>query len=132
MDLEFIGMISQLILALGLTLGLMFLTFKLMGTKLDRINKNKYIKVIDKVQITKENFILIVKIGAKGYIITSTTGHMEKILELSEEEIDKLEADKTQTAKDVSEAYNKFVIKCKRKIFDNIKNIRSKEENHEK
>lgn len=132
MDLEFLGMISQLILALGLTLGLMFLTFKLMGTKLDSINKNKYIRVIDKVQITKENFILIVKIGAKGYIITSATGHMEKLLELSEEEIDKLEADKTKTAKDVSEAYNKFLIKCKMKFFGNIKNIRSKEENHEK
>jgi flagellar protein FliO/FliZ len=132
MNFEILGMFSQLILALGLTLGLMVLTFKLMGTKLDKINNNKYIKVMDKVQVTKENSILVVKIGDKGYVITSTSGNMEKLLELSEDEINKLEADKRKSAQDMSDAYNKFAIKLKKSFFTNIRNIRSKEEKHEK
>ena len=91
MDFEFLGMFVKLILALGVTLGLMFLSFKLMGTKLNAVNNNKYVKVIERVQVTKENSILIVKAGKKGYVMTSTAGHMEKLSELSQEEIDIIE-----------------------------------------
>lgn len=90
MNFGFLGMIVQLILALGVTLGLIFLSFKLANSKFNVINNNKYIKVIERVQVTKDNSILIVKIGEKGYIMTSTAGHMEKLSELSREEIDNI------------------------------------------
>ena len=122
----------QLILALGVTLGLMFLSFKLMGTKLNAINNNKYIKVIERVQVTKENTILIVKIGKKGYVMTSTAGHMEKLSELSEEEINIIEEDKKKAAEEMTENYNKLMLKSKESFSKIVKNIRSKEEKHEK
>ena len=132
MNFEFLGMFAKLILALGVTLGLMFLSFKLMGTKLNAINNNKYIKVIERVQVSKENFILIVKIGKKGYIITSTAGHMEKLSELSEEEINIIEEDKKKVAAEMTESYTKLMLNSKESISKIIKNIRSKEEKHEK
>ncbi|NRT73664.1 flagellar biosynthetic protein FliO [Clostridium beijerinckii] len=132
MNFEFLGMISQLILALGLTLGLMFLTFKLMNTKFNINNDNRYIKVIDRVQITKETSMLVVKIGKKGYVMTSSSGHMEKLLELSEEEIEKIELDKKRAAQEMSETYKKMLSKCKDTFLTNIKNKTSKEEKHEK
>lgn len=132
MSFEFLGMIVQLILALGVTLGLMFLSFKLMGTKLNAMNSNKYIKVIERVQVTKENAILIVKIGKKGYIMTSTAGHMEKLSELSEEEINSIEEDKKKAAEEITENYNKLILKSKKSFSKIVKNIKSKEEKHEK
>jgi len=127
-----LGMFAKLILALGVTLGLMFLSFKLMGTKLNAINNNKYVKVIERVQVSKENFILIVKIGKKGYVIASTAGHMEKLSELSEEEINIIEEDKKKVAAEMTESYTKLMLNSKESISKIVKNIRSKEEKHEK
>lgn len=132
MNFELLAMLVKLILALGVTLGLMFLSFKLMGTKLSAINNNKYVKVIDRVQVTKENFILIVKIGKKGYVMTSTAGHMEKLSELSEEEINIIEEDKKKAAAEISESYNELILKLRKNFSKIVKNIKSKEEKHEK
>ncbi len=132
MNFELLTMLVKLILALGVTLGLMFLSFKLMGTKLSAINNNKYVKVIDRVQVTKENFILIVKIGKKGYVMTSTAGHMEKLSELSEEEINIIEEDKKKVAAEISESYNELILKLRKNFSKIVKNIKSKEEKHEK
>jgi|GEM_PF-981284 len=132
MDFGFLGMIVQLLLALGVTLGLMFLCFRMMAPKLNTINNNKYIKVIERVQVTKENAILIVKIGQKGYVMTSSAGHMEKLSELSKEEIGIIEQNKKQAAEEMAKYYGDLLVKSK-KIFSKIvKNIRSKEEKHEK
>ena len=132
MNFELLAMLVKLILALGITLGLMFLSFKLMGTKLSAINNNKYVKVIDRVQVTKENFILIVKIGKKGYVMTSTAGHMERLSELSEEEINIIEEDKKKVAAEISESYNELILKLRKNFSEIVKNIKSKEEKHEK
>ena len=132
MNFDFLGMFVQLILALGVTLGLIFLSFKLMGTKLNTINNNKYVKVIERVQVTKENTILIVKIGKKGYVMTSTAGHMEKLSELSEEEIIIIEEDKKKVAKEMTESYTKLILDSKKSFSKIVNNIRSKEEKHEK
>jgi len=132
MNFEFFVAFGQLVLALGVTLGLMFLSFKLMGTKLSTINNNKYMRVIERVQVTKENTILIVKIGQKGYVMTSSAGHMEKLLELSEEEINIIEEDKKKAAQDMAENYNKLMLKSKTSFLKIVKNIKSKEEKHEK
>ncbi|HEX9025639.1 MAG TPA: flagellar biosynthetic protein FliO [Clostridium sp.] len=132
MNFELLAMLVKLILALGVTLGLMFLSFKLMGTKLSAINNNKYVKVIDRIQVTKENFILIVKVGKKGYVMTSTAGHMEKLSELSEEEINIIEEDKKKAAEEISESYNELILKLRKNFSKIVKNIKSKEEKHEK
>jgi len=132
MNFEFLGIFLQLILALGVTLGLMFLSFKLIGTKLNNVNNKKFIKVIERVQITKENSILIVKIGEKGYVVTSTSGHMEKLSELSEEEINIIEENKQNVSQEITDNYNKLMLNLKKGFYNVVKNIRSKEEKHEK
>jgi flagellar protein FliO/FliZ len=132
MNFEFLGMFVQLILALGVTLGLMFLSFKVMGSKLNVINSNKYIKVIERVQVTKDNAILIVKIGEKGYVMTSTAGHMEKLSELSKEEINIIEEDRKRASQEMTEYYTNLILKSKRSFSKMTKNIKSKEEKHEK
>lgn len=129
--MEFITMFVQLIVALGITLGLMFLSFKVLGTRVNKINDNKYIKVIERVQVTKESNIFVVKVGKKGYVMTSTTGNMEKLSELSEEEIIEIEEEKKKLAKDMNETYNKFISKSGQYLSGVVKKIRSKEEKDE-
>lgn len=127
----FIGMFIQLIIALGITLGLMFLSFKVLGTRVNKINDNKYIKVIERVQVTKESNILLVKVGKKGYVMTSTTGNMEKLSELSEEEIIEIEEEKKKLAQDMNETYNKFISKTGQYVSSIVKKIRAKEDKNE-
>ncbi|MVX62536.1 flagellar formation protein [Clostridium chromiireducens] len=132
MDFGFFGMIMQLIFALGVTIGLMFLSFRLMGSKFNVINNNKYIKVIERVQITKENAILIVKIGEQGYVMTSSAGHMEKLSELSKEEISIIEQDKKKASEEITNYYKDLLIKSEKNFSKIVKNIKSKGEKHEK
>lgn len=132
MDFNFFGMFLQLILALGVTLGLMFLTFKVMGKKVNSINNSKYVRVIERVQVSKENTILVVKIGKKGYVMTSTTGHMRKLSELSEEEINLIEEEKKKVAEEITENYKNLMINSKKSFSKIVKNIRSKEDKNEK
>lgn len=129
--MEFITMFVQLIVALGITLGLMFLSFKVLGTRVNKINDNKYIKVIERVQVTKESNIFVVKVGKKGYVMTSTKGNMEKLSELSEEEIIEIEEEKKKLAQDMNETYNKFILKSRQYLSGVVKKIRSKEEKDE-
>lgn len=132
MDFELFKTFAQLIFALVFTLGLMFLSFKLVGTKFNAINNNKYVKVIDRVQVTKENSILIVKIGKKGYVMSSTSKNMEKLSELSEDEINCIEEDKKKANEEIIKNYNELWQKIK-KIILKIRNYKgSKEEKHEK
>lgn len=132
MNFNFFVEVGKLILGLGFTFGLMFLSFKLMGTKLNTVNNNKYIKVIERVQVTKENSILIIKMGNKGYVMTSSAGNMQKLSELSEEEIEEIEGNKKRAAEEMSKYYKDLAVKSKENIFKAVKKIRSKEENNEK
>ena len=43
MDFEFFKMMIQLMIALGITLGIMFLCYKVLGTSVNSINKKKYV-----------------------------------------------------------------------------------------
>ena len=131
MDFEFFKMFMQLLIALGITLGIMFLSYRILGTKVDRINDNKYIKVIERTQITKDNVILVVKVGKKGYVMMTSGNSVEKLSELSEEEINEIEEKKKKSNQEVIDGYNRLISVSKNNVSKVLKNIRSKEEKHE-
>ena len=131
MDFEFFKMIMQLMIALVITLGIMFLCYRVLGTKVNNINKNKYIQVLERTQITKENSILVVKIGKKGYVIANTAHHVDKLSELSEDEIKEIEDNKRLYNEQVLEGYNKIISFSKDNTLKVFNKIRSKEEENE-
>lgn len=131
MDFEFFKMFMQLLIALGITLGIMFLSYRILGTKVDSINNNKYTKVIERTQITKDNAILVVRVGKKGYVMMTSENSMEKLSELSEEEINEIEEKKKKSNQEVIDGYNRFISVSKNNVSKILKNIRSKEEKHE-
>ena len=131
MDFEFFKMFMQLLIALGITLGIMFLSYRILGTKVDSINNNKYTKVIERTQITKDNIILVVRVGKKGYVMMTSGNSVEKLSELSEEEISEIEEKKKKSNQEVIDGYNRLISVSKNNVSKILKNIRSKEEKHE-
>ncbi|WP_253199745.1 flagellar biosynthetic protein FliO [Clostridium gasigenes] len=116
-------MIIKLIISLVIILGLILILFKLSNKKINDINDNKYINVIDKVQISKDSYILIVKIGKKGYIMSSSGGKTEKLEDLSEEEMVNIQKEKLKRFEETNIKYENTInlikeraLKLKKKI----------------
>ena len=94
----------------------MYLVFKISGNRLNKINEGKYIKVLEKVQISKDTSIVVVKIGKKGYIMSSSNNNTEKIDEISEEEILLLEEEKRIEKEKINQQYEVAIKGLKSKV----------------
>ena len=94
MDLQLWWMFLKIIIFLPFILILIYISMKYGGSKLQDIQNGKYIKVLERTPISKENSLLVVIIGQKGYVIASTNGKIEIISELSKEEVATVQATK--------------------------------------
>lgn len=94
MDSSFWFMILKIIIFLPLVLMIFYISVKFGGNKLQVLQNGKFIKVLERVAISKENSLLVVKIGQKGYILTSSNGKVEKLMELEECELANIETAK--------------------------------------
>ena len=84
--------ILQLFLVLPIILILIYISIKVGGSKLDTLNR--YIKIIERVPLNKENNIFLIKLGQEYYVAASNNGSFEIIKELSKDEVTKLEENK--------------------------------------
>lgn len=95
----------KLLIFLPFIICLIYLFFKYGGTKLQEMQNGKHMKVLDRMPISKDNSLLIVKIGEKAYVISSSPGSVKVLMEISQEEIMEIEMDKdnikSATLKDV-------------------------------
>lgn len=105
MNLEFFYMIIKLVFALITVLGLLFIIAKTSSGKINAINDKKYIKVLERVQIAKDTYICIVKIGEGANVISVSNGNVVKIKELSPEEVYKIEKAKKDEKDDIERKY---------------------------
>lgn len=122
--MDFIFLLFKLIFALAIVLGLMYISFKLSNNKISQFNEGKYIKVLERNQISKDTAIVVVKIGKKGYVLSTSNNSTNKIDELSEEETFLLEEEKRIEKEKVSKQYEIAITNLKSKIstFKNKKN----------
>lgn len=94
MDLNFWLMLIKIVVFLPFILLLFYLSVKYGGSKLKGMQNGRFIKVLERVPLSKENSLVVVKIGNKAYVLTSAAGKVDTLLELNEEELAKLEASK--------------------------------------
>lgn len=92
MDGQTLGMILKLIIFLPFVLFLIYLSLKYGGNKLQNFQNGKFIKIIERVQVSKDNSLLIAEIGDKTYLMSSTTSGLDIKRELTEDEIVNLKA----------------------------------------
>lgn len=84
-------MLLKILVFLPIIIFSIFLLIKYGGTKLQNIQNGRYMKVLDRLPLTKENSLLIVKIGEKAFVISSTAGKVEMLMELEPSELKKIE-----------------------------------------
>ncbi len=111
--MDFIFLLFKLIFALAVVLGLMYLSFKLSNNKISQINEGKYIKVLERNQISKDTAIVV---GKKGYILSTSNNSTNKLDELSEEETFLLEEEKRKEKEKVSKQYEIAITNLKSKV----------------
>jgi flagellar protein FliO/FliZ len=91
MDLEFWTLLFKIIIFLPFILLILYLSLKYGGNKLQKLQNGRYMKVLDRIALSKENSIVVVKIGEKAYTISSGPKGINILFELPQEEISKIE-----------------------------------------
>jgi len=112
MDKEFLVLIFKIIIFLPFILFMLYLSLKYGGTKLRKFQNGRYMKVLDRISLSKENSIAIVKIGDKAYAISSTLKDIKILFELPSEEIIKIESIKELPQyEDMKDLFKKHILK---------------------
>ena len=130
--MEIFMMIIKLSISLIVILGLIFILFKLSNKRINDMNDNKYINVIDRCQIAKDSYLLIVKIGKKGYVISASGEKTEKLEELSEEEMINIQQEKLRKLEEANIKYENTINIAKEQWLKLKKRFCAKGENNEK
>ena len=90
MDTEFLTMLIKTVFSLLCVVFLIYMFVKLSGTSFQKLQNGKFVQIMERNAISKENSILIVKMGSKYYLVTSTHDKLEVLRELTHEEEEKL------------------------------------------
>jgi flagellar protein FliO/FliZ len=94
MDGQIWLMLIKIIIFLPCVLLLIYISAKFGGSKLQSMQNGKYIKVIERVPLTKDSSLVVTKIGEKGYVLSSTSGGIVILTKMSDEELLQVEEGK--------------------------------------
>ncbi|MCB2297155.1 flagellar biosynthetic protein FliO [Clostridium tagluense] len=112
MDLEFWTLLLKILIFLPFILLLLYLSLKYGGNKLQKLQNGRYMKVIDRIALSKDNSIVVVKIGEKAYAVSSSSKEINILFELPKEEISTIENIKELPQyDDMKELFKKHIMK---------------------
>lgn len=123
MDGQFWILIFKIIIFLPFVLLILYLSLRYGGNKLQKLQNGRYMKILDRVALSKENSILVVKIGEKAYAMSSSSKEISVLFEVPKEEIVSIESIKELPQyEDVKELFKKHILKKKTKEEVNYEN----------
>ena len=105
--------IVNLIIFVPITIFLIIASMKLTKINSDKINKHKYIKILERINLSKDVSILVLEIGDEGYVLALSPSKIDKLKTLSKEEIFKIY--------EMKEHYNANLSQININKFKNIK-----------
>ena len=112
LDGEFLVLIFKIIIFLPFILFILYLSLKYGGTKLRKFQDGRYMKVLDRISLSKENSIVVIKIGEKAYAVSSSSKEINILFELPSEEIVHIENIKELPQyEDMKELFKKHILK---------------------
>jgi len=111
-DGQFLLLIFKIVIFLPFIVFLLYLSLRYGGSKLRKLQDGRYMKVLDRIALSKENSIVVVKIGDKAYAVSSSSKEINILFELPKEEIQHIENIKEipQYA-DIKELFKKHILK---------------------
>ena len=124
--MEFFILIIKLILTLAIVFGLMILTLRYSKKGINKINAQKYVKIIDRVQIAKDIYVVILKIGDEGQVVLMSSANSEVLKKLTSEELKEIEDGKNEAYENMTNAFKNIKAKIK------LKEDKNEEDNKQK
>lgn len=94
--------IINLIVFVPITIVLIVASIKLSKANFPNIGNNKYTKVLERTNLSKDTDVFVLKIGDEGCVLVSSPSKVEKIKELSKEDIKNIEDLKQESKVDIS------------------------------
>ncbi|MCR4944395.1 MAG: flagellar biosynthetic protein FliO [Clostridium sp.] len=123
--------IIKFVVSLIIIVCLMGVTFKYLGKGMKVTTGGKYIKIIEKTQLSKDSFIVVLRIGNEGMVMLTSSGHTEKLKDITKEEIEEIESKKQQSLDEMSKVYEKILSSSKEKVNLLMSKIKLKEDRDE-
>lgn len=90
MNNTFLEFIINLIELVPVVILLIFISLKLSQKSLSKIGSGSYINVLEKLNLSKDMYLLVIKIGNTGCVIVVSSNHTQVIKNLSENEINEI------------------------------------------
>ncbi|MBX4265194.1 flagellar biosynthetic protein FliO [Clostridium estertheticum] len=112
MGSDFWILMVKIIIFLPFILFMLYLSLKYGGTKLRKLQDGRYMRILDRISLSKENSIAVVKIGDKAYAVSSSLNDIKILFELPSEEIIKIENIKELPQyEDMKDLFKKHILK---------------------
>lgn len=94
--------IINLIVFVPIIIVLIVASIKLSKANFSNIGNNKYTKVLERTNLSKDTDVFVLKIGDEGCVLVSSPSKVEKIKELSKEEIENIQDLKQESKVDIT------------------------------
>ena len=94
--MEFVKYILNLVLVIPIVLLLFFIAIKMGKTSFSKIGMHNHVSVLEKINLSKDSSVLVLKVGEEGCVGVLTSSGFETIQKLNQEELKKLEDKKNQ------------------------------------
>lgn len=86
MGADLLTMVFKIIAFLPFIVFLIYIVLKYGGGNLQKLQNGKYLKIIERVPLSKDSSLVVVKMGGRAYVVSSTAHRVEILRELEEEE----------------------------------------------
>lgn len=100
--------IIKVIAFIPIVIILIAISLKLSQRTLIQGQANKYMRVLEVININKNNNLLVVKIGDKGCVLASSGSNINKIEDLTKEDILKIEENINQNNVKAQQYFDKY------------------------
>lgn len=90
MDKTFLEFIINLIVLVPVIALLIVISLRLSKKSLDNFTSSSYAQVIERISLSKDINLYVIKLGATGCVIVSSSNNTQLIKELDENEIEKI------------------------------------------
>lgn len=107
MDGQFWTTLLKILVFFPLVLALILILGKL-GNKFNLTSNNKYMKILERLPLSKDTSLLIVKVGDKGYLMSSSSGKSEILKELSASELENIKEITNSSMMQLNKTTEKF------------------------
>lgn len=124
--------IINLIIFVPVTIALIIISIRLSRANLGSMGSYKYINILERTNLNKDTDVFILKIGDEGCVLLSSPSNVEKIKELSKDEINNIEELRKEPKAKLVNLSNKLNLHSLNLKEINLNKLKSKENRYGK